>query len=250
MNASLTGARWPSRVGRSAVRLALSLLAGIGAVVVAAPAFAQPAITLSVLSDYRLRGYTFSQGRPIATLSVNYDHPSGLYAGVSATGVLAHSGKPRFLALQESVGFAKRLKSGLTFDAGVTNADFSHYAFELHTEGYTDFYIGLLGKNISSHVFFSPNYINSGVTSLYAEVNGVLIPTDRWRVNWHVGAQELSSGRFYRSRTQFDWRLSLTREFGTTQAQIAVSRGGRGLRYPYVSTYGRTAVVVAITQAF
>ena len=217
----------------------------------AAPAFAQPAITLSVTSDYRLRGYTLSKGRPVAVLSLNYDHPSGLYAGVSAIGVLAKSEGPRFLGIQESIGFAKRLKSGLIIDAGVTDANFTHYAINRPAPGYTEFYLGLLGRNLSSHVFFSPNYINRGVNSYYAEVDGVLRPSDHWRVNWHIGAQALSSGRYYRSQTQLDWRLGLTREFGATQAQIAVSRGGNGLSNPsYDRTYGRTAVVVSVTQAF
>jgi uncharacterized protein (TIGR02001 family) len=205
-----------------------------------------------VTSDYRLRGYTLSEGRPVATLDLNYDDPSGLYFGVSAIGVLAGGAEPRPLGIQESIGFAKRLKSGLTVDAGVTNANYAHYAMGRHVPGYTEVYVGLLGSGLSSHIFFSPDYLGDGVRSLYGEVNGVLRPADHWRINWHVGAQTLNGGhaRFYRSQSYADLRLALTREFGATQAQIAVSRGGPGPRYSDERTYGRSALVVTLSHAF
>lgn len=204
------------------------------------------------MSDYRLRGYTLSKGRPVATLDLNYDHPSGLYLGVSASGVLARGGEPRPLGIQESIGFAKRLKSGLTVDAGITNANYTNYAIARHAPGYTEVYVGLLGSGFSSHIFFSPNYLGSGVRSFYGEVNGVVRPADHWHLNWHVGAQTLSGhrARSYSSRTFADFRLGLTREFGTTQAQIAVSRGGAGPKASWERSYGRTGLVFTLAHSF
>jgi uncharacterized protein (TIGR02001 family) len=204
------------------------------------------------MNDYRLRGYTLSKGRPVATLDFNYDHPSGLYFGVSAIGVLARGAEPRPLGVQGSIGFAKRLRSGLTVDAGITNANYTDYAVGRHASGYTEAYIGLLGNGISSHIFFSPNYLGDGVRSLYGEVDGVLRPADHWRLNWHVGAQTLSGDHVgaYRSKTHADVRLGLTREFGATQVQIAVTHGGAGPRPSWERSYGRTALVLTMAHAF
>jgi hypothetical protein len=54
----------------------------------------------------------------------------------------------------------------------------------------------------------------------------------------------------YHSQIQFDGRLALTREFGATQAQVAVSRGGLGLSRPGESSYGRTALVISVIHTF
>lgn len=248
--AFLIGARRPSRVHRPAIRPLLSLVAGIGAVLTAAPASAQPTVTLSVTNDYRLRGYTLSEGRPAAALDLSYDHSSGLYLGISAIGVLAEGAEPRPLGLQESFGYARRLPSGLTIDAGITNANYTHYAIGRQATRYTEVYLGLLGRGLSSHIFYSPHYLYSGLHSIYGEVDGVLRPADHWRVNWHVGAQRLRSDRYHYAHTYADWRLGLTREFGRTQAQIAVSRGGRGPRPPAERDYGRTAIVATLTHSF
>lgn len=202
------------------------------------------------MSDYRLRGYTLSDGRPVATLDVSYDHPSGFYFGVSALGVLAKGAEPRPLGLQESFGYARRLKSGLTIDAGITNANLTHYAIGQQSARYTEVYVGLLGRGISSHIFYSPHYLYSDLHSIYAELNGVVRPADRWRINWHVGAQALRAGRYDYAKTYADGRLGLTREFGATQAQLAISRGGRGPRPPGERAYGRTAIVATLTHSF
>ena len=44
--------------------------------------------TVSVFNDLQFRGYSLSDGRPVATLDFAYDDPSGFYAGASGTGVL------------------------------------------------------------------------------------------------------------------------------------------------------------------
>ena len=204
------------------------------------------------MNDYRLRGYTLSKGRPVATLDLSYDHPSGIYIGVSAIGVLAKDDGPRPLGIQESIGFARRLKSGLTVDAGLINANYTDYALASHARGYNEVYVGLLGSGLSSHIFFSPNYLGDGIRSVYGEVNGVVRPADHWRLNWHLGVQDLRGGQpgSRWSQTDADLRFSVTREFGATQAQITVSHGGRGPRKTYERSYGRSALVVTLTQAF
>jgi uncharacterized protein (TIGR02001 family) len=250
--APLAGAPQSGKKRRTALHFSVRFLGVLYTLMLSSPGWTQPSVSLSLLSDYRLRGYTLSKGRPVAAVALNYDHPSGLYLGVSATGVLTRSEGARFLGLQESVGFAKRLKSGVTIDAGITNTNFTHYAIERHSPGYTEVYLGLIGKRLSSHIFFSPTYIDNGLRSVFGEIDGVLSPGEGWRINWHIGAQALNSEResYYRSQVQLDGRLALTREFGRTQAQVAVSRGGLGLRRPDERAYGRTAIVFSVSHTF
>src|SRR5215468_4243490 len=49
----------------------------IAAALHAAPARAQVGVSLSADSDHRFRGVSLSDGRPVVSLSLSYDHDSG-----------------------------------------------------------------------------------------------------------------------------------------------------------------------------
>lgn len=83
---------------------------------VAAPASAEIGATVSVFSNSRFRGYSLSDGRPVATFDFAHDNSSGLYADAAATGVLGQGGDPALLGAQLNGGFAKQLQSGTTLD--------------------------------------------------------------------------------------------------------------------------------------
>ena len=52
----------------------------------AMPVAAQVAIEAAVQTDYRVRGYSVSDGEPTASVSVSYDDPAGFYLGGLAIG--------------------------------------------------------------------------------------------------------------------------------------------------------------------
>ena len=52
---------------------------------VASPAAAQVGVSASLLTDYLYRGVSLSDGRPAASLTLSYDHPSGAYGGLTAS---------------------------------------------------------------------------------------------------------------------------------------------------------------------
>src|SRR5689334_7463454 len=85
----------------------------------AAPAHAQLSFSGSVSSDDRFRGDSTSGNRPVATFSIAYDDLRGPYAGISFTAVAREGIEP--LRSIQYVGFAKRLKSGVSLDMGASH---------------------------------------------------------------------------------------------------------------------------------
>src|SRR5579863_229225 len=72
----------------------LALLLAAAASGWAASAAAQVSGSVSVMSEYIVRGYSVSAGKPAASLNLSYDDPSGLYLNGSLIGALDTQNKP------------------------------------------------------------------------------------------------------------------------------------------------------------
>lgn len=237
---------------------AIGCLAILG---LADPAVAQVAVEAAVLTDYRVRGYSMSDGQPAASLSAAYDHPSGFYAGGTAIGSI-RNGNPELLSVQGNVGYAVRLTPDLSWDAGLYQAEyFSHYAVgEAHyysgssygvtqTHHYTELYAGLTKGALTTRVSFSPNYFNEDNPTLYAEVEGGIEPAPSWFVSAHAGTLSyLKRQPDHSPRQRYDWRFGVSRQFGNAGIHLDLSGSIDESR---AGTHGkRTAVVLSATQAF
>lgn len=229
-----------SRTGR---RLILPLLFLLGA---AGAARAQVGASLSLASEDRFRGEPLSQGRPVASLSLAYDAPEGLYAGASLTGVAtAHSGA-RVLALQEYAGYARRTGSGLTLDLGVTNASYSEYYSGRREAEYQEVYVGLIGPQLSAHLHYSPDYFERGYGSFYLAADRIWRPTADLRILGHLGLLAPTESR---RRSRVDWRLAVAREVKGLDLQAAWV-GASARDYEPGSPPPRQALVVSLTHGF
>ena len=181
----------------------------------AAPAVAQVAASLSLDSDYQVRGVSVSDGEPVLSASASYDHASGVYAGVSAMAEeTAHSGV-QMLGHIEYAGLVMRNRTGMSWDVGVSNSNFTEYKDMNYHLNYTEIYAGLSFENLSGHVYYSPNYFGDARQTLYVELNGAMSLASAWRVFGHVGAlTELNGqGSPEPRRERFDLRAGVAREF-------------------------------------
>jgi uncharacterized protein (TIGR02001 family) len=235
------------RARGSLTRAAACLWAFLIATSLAAPAAAEVGATFSLSSDDRFRGYSLSGGRPVAILDFAYDDPSGLYADASGTGVL-QNGDPSPLGFELSGGYAKRLPSGTTLDVGVTNSTYSHYSANGAANSYTEVYAGISRGGLSSRIFFSPHYSQSGLWTAYGEVNASVSPASKWGLEAHVGmlVPLKSPSGYDQDRTAFDWRLGVTRELGPVSLRLSYDEGEGGRDYyGYRSRSGRALVIAA-----
>jgi uncharacterized protein (TIGR02001 family) len=229
-----------------AATLALAL-AGL-----AAPAAAQLGASLSLASDYRLRGLSLSNRKPALSVNLSYDTASGVYFGASAIGAdTAHSGL-QLIGHQEYVGYAGRTGSGPDWDVGVSNASYTEYFRRRYALNYTEVYAGLTSSNLSAHVYYSPDYLGEGVATLYVGVDGAIHPAPRWRLFGHLGVLSPLDARGGASirRPQFDLRVGAATTFRRCEFQLAWTHAGPDADYPAEHAQVRDALVLSATYNF
>jgi uncharacterized protein (TIGR02001 family) len=212
------------------------------------PAAAQTSAAISLSSDDRFRGYSLSDGRPVGILDVSYDASNGLYGAVSGSLVASRGDGLQPLELLVNAGYARRLQSGLTIDAGITHSAFARYSDRAAGQSYTEVYAGFSRKFFTARVYASPDYLRHG--SLYGELNAS-VPAGKLRFTGHIGLLVPLGGtetdESYRS--DLDWKLGISRQFGPVSVQAAWTavRPGHDLyRYRY---HSRNALILGLTYA-
>jgi uncharacterized protein (TIGR02001 family) len=234
------------------VNLRLRGLAAGMILLAGAPATAQLNLGASLTSDYRLRGYSLSHGRPAASARIGYDDASGLFADGTAIVFLAPDDKLQWMGGIVAVGYARRLPGGLSVDAGVLRAQFSRQSSLGREGGYTEIFAGLSGRALAARIAYSPDYYWRDTATLYGRVEATARPAPRWRLSGHVGALTRLSGapRFAIARTQYDWRAGVTHALGPVELDASLSGGGPNRDYYGTQTHSKTALVGTVRVSF
>jgi len=200
-------------------------------------------------SDYRFRGVSLSDSRPSFQLVINYDAPSGWYAGVSATQVEPANGA-RYAQLLGYTGYVMPVDEGRSLEFG---ASYAHFTGEASYD-YAEAYVGLLSQRWSLRLHLAPDYFGQNVRTAYLDAGA------QWPVGEHaslfghvgllvpLGSQGGDDAEANRARA--DLRVGVDSVFGGLDlrvAWVAVSPGG-----PFPAAYGgaRTAWVFSASYAF
>jgi len=210
------------------------------------PAAAQVAGVLSIDSDFRLRGYSLSSGRPVASARIGLDDISGFYADGSATATLNRHEDVRVLGYQIDAGIAKRLSEDWSVDVGIAHNQLRAAYPGGRRYVYSEGYAGVARGQVSAYVFVSPNYLRSGFWTVYGQVEESFAPAKHLTLTAHFGALgHVSTPVSYalRHKTSYDWRVGATRESENLAFHINISGGGPGRQYYYGSSHSRVAVV-------
>jgi uncharacterized protein (TIGR02001 family) len=237
----------PFRQPWRTIRLGCLAAIATAAAALSVSASAQVAVEGALLSDYRVRGYSISDGDPAASLSLSYDHPSGVYVGATAVGSF-HDGEPELAAFQANAGYALRLSPGVSLDAGVSRSEY-YYALGGRRLRYTELYLGVASPHLSARVNYSPDYYRADTPTLYAEVEGGIEPAADWLLSAHAGVfTYLDRPPYYLPRERYDWRIGATRRFGATGVHLTLS--GRVQGTPSLAATNATALVLGLTHGF
>jgi uncharacterized protein (TIGR02001 family) len=186
----------------------------------AAGVSAQFSGTASVVSDYRYRGITLSDQKPAAQIGLTYDDPLGWYAGAFASTVrLAPPAGP---GVQATIftGFASRLASGISLEAGGDYSAFTSAA----GDDYGEAYLGVASEKLSARIYYSPRYYGQRANAWYGEFNAAQPLTDRVQLLAHVGL--LTSRTTYPYAPQVeqhivDGRIGLGADFDLFHLELA-----------------------------
>jgi uncharacterized protein (TIGR02001 family) len=201
-----------------------------------------------VYSDYRVRGVSLSDGRPVGILDLSYDLPNGVYAAVSARGVATRDEGPQLLGFGLNAGYARRLRPGLTADFGVVHSRYSHYSGLSAGRSYTEVYAGVTGKLVGARISVSPNYLGSAHWTAYGEIDGHYDLSRSTFIDGEIGVLSPLAGYRGTSRPQLDARLGVAHRLGPVTLHAAVTARSRAYLYPG-RPHGSTALVVGVRTA-
>jgi uncharacterized protein (TIGR02001 family) len=234
-------------VGRQGVRFATpALLSALPLLLASASARAEIGFSASVASEERFRGEATSNGRPVATASLSYDDARGPYAGASFTAVAAHHAGIRPLKSILYAGFTRGVKNGIALDVGITHRAYSKYFRGEYAEDVTEIYAGLVGRRVSTHIFYSPDYDGEGGASFYSEVEGLLLNEGKWSLSGHAGLLVPPGKADSSSSAEADFRLSATRRFG----RFGITLSGIAATPTHGPSRWRRAVVLSASRSF
>ena len=243
-------AQWRAPQGRRLDEWALRGAATLLLLVFASGSSAQISGTASVLSDYRYRGITLSGKKPAAQLGVTYDDPLGWYAG--AFGSTTRFTPPLGSGSQAMVfaGFASRLSSGVSLEAGGDYSMFDNAA----RYNYGETFLGVAGENLSVRIHYSQKYYGQRANSVYGEINYAQPLIDRVRLSLHAGFLRTGEDSGYGSgpdRRIWDGRIGCGVEFDLFQLELAwvgISRANAA--YRLTQTTSSNTFVLTISRAF
>lgn len=233
----------PARLARRILLIATPL-AGV------AIAHADVGGTLSVQSDARDRGMSYSANRPSAQLGLTWDGDGGWYGG----GQLGHA---RFTqregaTLQLYAGRVMALTPGIDVEAGVIARWYENVA---HYD-YQEAYVGLLGAGWTLRLYASPDFYGVGQRSLYAELDTRWLLAPRLAAVAHAGVIRGWGGNAAayapaRRSWRADGRLGLSWQLGrSSELQLAWVAATAGGPYTWTEPTRRRTAVLNLTTAF
>jgi uncharacterized protein (TIGR02001 family) len=248
-------ARWRATQVRQRLRdnSALRGAAALLFCVFAGGVSAQISGTASVVSDYRYRGITLSDRKPAAQVGLTYDDPLGWYAGAFGSTVrLAPPAGPSFQATVFA-GFASRVASGISLDAGADYSAFSGAA----DDNYGEVYLGVASENVSARIYYAPDYFGQHANAIYGEINAVQPLFDRVSFLLHLGfltTRAYSPYSLYGPRSTqnvVDGRIGLGANFDLFRLELAwVGISNANIGYLIAGSRSPNTVVLTVSHAF
>ena len=171
------------------------------ALLAAGPACAQAGGSVSVLSDYRYRGVSLSDGRPSLQAQLGLDFDAGGYAGLQASTVRLEEHFSDDLQLLPYAGVVRPLHGGWHWEAGV-----QYTAFLRSGEyDYPEVFAGIGTGHAGVRIFYSNDYYGRW-PAWYATFDGNRALSPRWRLLGHAGVLHSMGGEVGYRR---DWTLGL-----------------------------------------
>ena len=199
-----------------------------------------------------MRGASVGGTRLVGEFDVSYDFPSGVYLNGSAFGGPPVGNVLGLAGVVGDFGYARRMDSGLSIDGGLTRLKYFGVGPNGYSAGYTEIYGGAATPHLSARLYYSPDHFRSGVETLYGELGGNLELAAEVRMSAHFGALGYLSTPpgFPPARTQYDWLIGASRQFGAADLHFSVSGGEPNEPYSSTQPRFRTALIVGAGYTF
>jgi uncharacterized protein (TIGR02001 family) len=210
-------------------------------------ATAQLSASVSLLSDYRFRGVSFSSEQPAAQADLNYDAASGWFAGAFVSSVKFDFYRNVDRLALGYAGYAYRIGPEASVDGSVSYADLSGG----NNYDYLELHAGLTARLINVRVAYAPKYFGQDRAGTYVEANTGAQLTEMLRLFGHVGVLYVRPEPYRPGpKTQFDGRIGLRYEYQSFSAQLSRVQVSRIQGYPVESSQRRGTWVLQVTKFF
>lgn len=213
-------------------------------------ACAQVSGSFALVSDYRFRGVSLSDGRPAAQLGVAYDHADGWYAGAFASSVRFGPRAGPDAQVLSYFGYARRLRSGLSWDLGAGYAAFTgRFDYD-----YPEFHVGLASERLGARISYAPRYFGEDAAVVYAQVDGAHELSERLRLLGHLGwtrRDDAGATGFRWRQPRLDARIGIGLTLRGCDLQLAwVTGRGEAGRSAAAGRSDRSTWVVSVSRAW
>lgn len=184
------------------------------ALMFAGPACAQVSGSVTLLSDDRYHGVSRSDGQPSAQVALAWDG-AGWYAGLQLSRVrFGYPGAGADLQAIPYLGYARRVRPGLSAEAGVQFTLFP--SAPRHSE--PELYFGLSGDRLRGRLSWTPHYYGP-YAAWYGGADANLPLRGRLRAIAHAGVLQAQAHGEY-DRRPGQWRYDFAAGLGLSLRHV------------------------------
>lgn len=195
--------------------LVLALVLGAPPIPVHAETDAQSPMSweIGVVSDYRFRGVSQTDGKPTLQGGVTVEAAAGWYLGGWASGVDFGAGAPR-LEVDWAAGYARDLGESVALDVS-----FNRYSYPgASALDYNEWIASLTVSDDYGLTFgYSNDVWNTGTTGLYCAAEAQWALPNALRLSAGIGRNVFRDSAATGVRSYTDWNIRIARQFGAAE---------------------------------
>lgn len=211
--------------------------------------------TVTVINDYRFRGYTQTNFMPAAQVGIDLSHSSGFYLGNWNSNVDWVNGAS--LEMDFYGGWKGAVGNGITLDAGVIQYTYPGASVEV-SPSTTELYLGLGYDNYSIKAYYSPTNFFGGADSKgnwYFDGNAAYDLGDGWGIGLHAGYQTLNNATNINGSNiggYFDYKAGVTKDISGWVFGVSVVGASADNWFATSQGYnaGRVGMLVSVAKGF
>jgi uncharacterized protein (TIGR02001 family) len=207
--------------GTLVMRTLSALLLGSSMLFSAATQASSLSLTTTLASDYVADGVSATDSQPALQIGLDYEHDSGLYAGIWTSNVDSDDHDTPNLELDYAIGYKHALTESIEGDVGITHYSYYHTDSGIDSDetNYQEWYAGLtLLENTSLYYYYADDskvwdgvqrrIIAEHVQPLPQEFS-LILTAERMDIETSVG-EDYSIYRVGLARTWFDVDFTLS----------------------------------------
>ncbi len=171
--------------------------------------------SVAFTTDYVFRGISQTDENPAVQGALNYNHESGVYAGIWGSNVDFNDGSDASMELDAYLGYAGSMDA-LGYDVGAIyyaypGADADYDYWELKGTVSYSFENAALAPKLSGSIFYSPDFFLETGTAVYYTAGLTLNLPEAFALNMSVGYQDLDDDQ-NAVDDYTDWKVGVSKE--------------------------------------